>query len=655
MKRFTLFLIPLMLLVLSCAPASYRVKEAPPPPPPQVTYSAPKEPYLFEEGKTAFERENLTEALDKLNRFIELNPASDLTDDALLLVGQIYLKGENPFEAQRYFQKIEEAFPGSNSYLKALYGEAFCWYRLKDFARSEEKLNKLLSYSIPAPIYIRAKTLLGHLCILRKKIPCGIDAYLTAREKSTNPTEQAVLDSYIQRAVFMLEDPSVLEDLGQKYPEGVIGKAAQVRLAEILIERQEFQEAEKLLGPAFLERLTGTLKKKAEALLERLKRASIKKIKIGCLLPLTGKRAPFGLRALKGALIAANAFRPEPKDIDVTLIVKDSEGRPETSAKMARELAEKDQVQAIVGPMFLDTTKAAAQAIEETPIPLISLSQAKGVPQLGPHVFRNCLTPTQQIRALVDFLIGNLNARRAAILYPDIPFGRRYMRLFWKTFVEKGGEIRGVESYQTTDTDFAVPIKKLIGLYYTKERWGRGDTPSEEDGKFQPVIDFEVVFIPDTYNRVVLIAPQLAFYDVVGVTLAGVNTWNNPVLIREGKQFVRGAVFPDGFSPKNDSPFVKVFVKSFDTAFGETPEILAAQSYDAVRLLSILFQRFPISNTDELEEKMRVDTGFHGASGLRFYDDTGEAVRDVLILTVARKEILPLMPETFTNPPSDSP
>lgn len=653
MRRFGIIFI-LFALVLSCAPASYRTKEAPPPPP-QVSYPAPKEPYLFEEGKTAYEQENLTRALDKLNRFIELNPTSDLTDDALLLLGQIYLKRENPFEAQRYFQKIEEEFPGSNSYLKALYGEAFCWYRLKDFARSREKLEKLLSFSIPSSIYVRAQTLLGHLCVLEKRYSCGIEAYLAAREKSTNPTEQAVLDSYVTRAIFLINDPKVLEDLSQKYPEGIIGQAIQVHLAEILIEQQQFQDAEKLLAPSFLTQLTGSLKKKAEDLLERLKLAAIKKIKIGCLLPLTGKKAPFGLRALKGALIAANAFRPQPKDIDVTLIIKDTEGRPETSAKMARDLVENDHVQAIVGPMFLDTTRAAAQAIVESPVPLISLSQAEGVPQLGPYVFRNCLTPTQQIQALVDFLISKLNARRAAILYPAIPFGRRYMKLFWENFVEKGGEIRGVESYQPTDTDFAVPIKKLIGLYYTKERWGRGDTPSEENGKFQPVIDFEVVFIPDTYKRVVLVAPQLAFYDIVGVTLAGVNTWNNPVLIKEGKQFVRGAVFPDGFSPKSDSPFVKVFVKSFDTAFGEIPEILAAQSYDAIRHLSILFQRFPITNTEELEEKLMVDAGFHGVSGLRYYDETGEAVREVLILTVTRKEILPLTPEIFPKSPSDSP
>jgi ABC-type branched-subunit amino acid transport system substrate-binding protein len=652
-KRF-IFFISFLLVVVSCAPPAHREKKVTPPLP-EVTYAPPKEPYIYQEGKAAFDRDNLTEALEKLNRFIELNPASDLTDDALFLEGQIFLKRENPYEALRFFQRIEDEFPGSNTFGEALYGEAFCLYRLKEFDRSREKLEKLLRLPLPDPLYIRAQTLRGHLCVMKGEIPCGIKHYLAARAKTTNPTEQGVLDAFITKVIFKIEDKGILEDLIRQHPGGMVGQAAKVRLAELLIEQEKYKEAESLLPPSFVEKLPENLKRKSQELLGMLKHAFIKKVKIGCLLPLSGKRAHFGLRALKGALIAANTFDPNPKDIEVTLIVKDTGGRPETSAKEARELVEIDHVLAIIGPMFLNTTKAAASAIQSAPVPLISLSQADGVPQLGAFVFRNCLTSTQQIRALVRFLINGLNARRAAILYPSIPFGKRYMKLFWETFTENGGEIRGAESYLPTDTDFAVPIKKLTGLYHTKERWGRGDTPSEEDGKFKPVIDFEVLFIPDTYKRVVLIAPQLAFYDVVGITLVGVNTWNAPELIREGKRYVQGAIFPDGFSPKSDSPFVKVFVKSFDAAFGEVPEILAAQAYDAVRLLAILLQRFPVTNTDELEEKLRVDTNFHGVSGLRYYDDVGEAVRDVLILAVTKKGIVPLLPEKPSNPDSDSP
>jgi len=635
---FSLFL----LLFLSCAPKGYPPPQKIPARPHPSAYPAPKNPILYEKGKEAFQKERTIEALENLERFVRLNPSSSLTDDALFLMGEIYLKRDNPYEALRYFQRIAQKFPGSNVLGEALYGEAYCWYKLKDFKPSEQALDRLFSFpSLPDSLYIRAETLRGHLCVLEKKIRCGMEAYLSARSRSTNPTELSVLDAFIEKVIFEIRDPNQLRTLIEAHARDIAGDAARVRLAEVLTEQKAYKKAKALLPELFVSGLPDPLRQKAETVLETLHRAFIRKVVLGCLLPLTGPRAPFGLRALKGILQATEAFEVRPHDIDVTLLIRDTAGKPSVAGTMAKELVTAGHVQGIVGPMFLDTTRAAAEAIQSTPVPLISLSQAEGVPQLGPYVFRNCLTPAQQVETLAKFLIDTLKLRTAAILYPRNPFGMRYMKRFWEVFVKDGGEIRGAESYLPTDTDFGTPIKKLVGLYDTKERWERGDTPDEK-GKFPPVIDFKVLFIPDIYNRVVLIAPQLAFYDVEGITLAGINTWNDPELIKEGRQYVRGAIFTDGFFPGSESPVVQKFVGGFRTLFGETPEILAAQAYDATHFFICAFKKSPGDDREKLVEAMEHDTGYHGVSGLRYFDETGEAVRDVLILTVTRRRIVPV-------------
>lgn len=641
MKRLLLFFL-FSALFFSCAPPSYRPKKAPPPPK-RITYPPPKSSFLYLEGKAAFDRDNTSLALKKLDQFIKLNPVSEFTDDAMFIVGQIYLKRENPYEALRYFQKMEKIFPGSNTIEEAVYGQAYCWYKLKNFKRSKDALERLFSsFPLSDSLYVRAQTLKGHLCVVEKQVVCGVQAYLSARARTANSSERAVLDSFIVKVIFRIKDVGVVEDIIDEHQGDMAGDAAKVRLAEILTFQKDYKKVREILTPSFIEQLPDVLRQKAEGLLAKLKRAFIKKITIGCLLPLTGKRAPFGIRALKGTLLAAEAFQTNPKNLEITLEVRDTKGIPEMAAKMARELVETYHVKAIVGPMFLDTTEAAVQQLQGIPVPLISLSQADGVPELGEHVFRNCLTPAQQIQALVRYLTGTLNIRTAAILFPQTPFGLRYMKLFWEKFTEAGGEIRGAESYLPTDTDFGTPIKKLIGLYYTKERWERGDTPLEEGEKFSPVIDFKALFIPDTYGKVVLIAPQLAFYDVLGVTLAGINTWDSPELFKEGKQFVRGSVFTDGFSPRDPAPAVRAFVADFKAIYDETPEILAAQAYDATWILVSLFKRYSIDDIKELEEKLREDTGFHGVSGLRYFDVNGEAKRDVIIMTVTRKGVSPV-------------
>ena len=604
---------------------------------------------LFEEGRKAFKHDNTILALEKLKQFVKLNPSSTLTDDALFIVGQIYLKRDNPYEALKYFQKIERDFPGSNTFVMALYGEAYCWYRLKDLERSGEALDRLFVYvPLPDSLYVRAETLKGHLCILKKKVRCGIQAYLQARTRTNNSTTLSVLDSFIEKVIFDIQNPKLLREVMDSHPEDIAGDASRVRLAEVLTQRKDFKDAKKLLPPTFVMNLPETLRHKAREILAMLKRAFIRKLTIGCLLPLSGPRAPFGLRALKGILLATRAFDLTPTDLDITLLIKDTKGHPKTASKMAKELIESSHVQAIVGPMFMDTTKAAVEQLHDIHVPLISLSQADGIPELGPYVFRNCLTPEQQVQTLVRFITQALNFHTAAILYPKNPFGMKYMRLFWETFEKAGGEIRGAESYHPTDTDFGTQIKKLVGIYYTKERWGRGDTPNSE-GKFSPVIDFKVLFIPDVYNRVVLIAPQLAFYDVVGITPAGINTWNDPKLIKEGGRYVKGAVFTDGFFPGSNVPAIKRFVKAFRATFNETPEILAAQAYDATRFFIRAFKQTPGDDMEKLKNTLERDSGYHGVSGLRYFDENGEAIRDVLILTVTHNRIVPF---PLVTPPS---
>ena len=604
--------------------------------------------YLFEEGKTAFQKNALTKALEKFDAFLKKNPASSLTDDAMFFLGEIYLKRENSYEAQRYFQKIVERFPGSNHIQEALYGQAYCWFRLEDIPRSLDALEKLEgSFTLTGSLYVRVQTLRGHICLHQKKIVCGVDAYLAALSKAKTRTERDILTSFLEKAVSATSDSALLKELIDTHASDIAGKLARLRLAEVYLHEDAFGDAKKLVTPDLAGQLPDTARARAHAALVTLNRHFIRKIALGCLLPLSGKWASFGKRALKGLLLATEAFSDTPEEIAVTLFVKDTAGTPAGMGEKTRELIEKNHVQAIIGPMFLDTTRAAAEALRASPVPLISLSQAKDVPDLGNGIFRNCLTAEQQVQRLVTYLVGGRHFTTAAILYPKTPLGQRYMRLFWKAFTTAGGEIRGAETYAPDDTDFAVPIKKLVGLYYKNERWQRGDTPLEtkdNEKTFAPVIDFEALFIPDIYNRIVLIAPQVAFHDILGVTLAGINTWNAPELLKEGGRFVRGAVFTDGFSRKLTAPFVKKFVTGFEATFDEKPEILAAQAYDAARLIVSISKTFPVKTPQELTEKLTTDTGYHGVSGLRYFETGGEAVRDVLVLTVARKGIMPAPP-----------
>ena len=194
-----------------------------------------------------------------------------------------------------------------------------------------------------------------------------------------------------------------------------------------------------------------------------LERSRFTPFTVGCLLPLSGPYAIFGQRALNGIELALSQVGASGDGIPFRVIVMDSRSDAQATSEAVDRMDEQ-RVGAILGPMSM--AEAAAMHAQTRGIPIFAFTQRDGVPDLGSYVFRNFITPHMQVRALVSFALEELGSRRFAILYPDEKYGQRYMHLFWDQVVEQGGTVTAVEAYDPTGTDFAKPIKKLVGLFY---------------------------------------------------------------------------------------------------------------------------------------------------------------------------------------------
>src|SRR5690606_13426955 len=104
-----------------------------------------------------------------------------------------------------------------------------------------------------------------------------------------------------------------------------------------------------------------------------------------------------------------------------------------------------------------------------------------------------------------------------------------------------------------------------------------------------PVVDFDAIIIPDSGRKVGLIAPALAFEDVVltrdekvletirkttgnknlrPVTLMGGSTWNTPMTLESCERYCEEAIFVDGYFADNPDPKMRDFVSRFREATG---------------------------------------------------------------------------------------
>ena len=421
-----------------------------------------------------------------------------------------------------------------------------------------------------------------------------------------------------------------------------------------------------------------------KALVDELANALIyKRFSIGCLLPLSGRYETYGQSVLDGVQLALSRSAEAGANPLIEIIIKNTQSDPAVAVRAVEELYESG-VAAILGPIV--TAEPAARAAQERHLPIITFTQKEPVTEIGDFVFRNFFTPRMQVQAIVSHVADNLGVRRYAILYPDEKYGRTFMNLFWDEVIRQGGKVVAVESYDVKTTDFAEPIKKLVGLHYkipadirlrAERIWPpfdktpvdacdgldsipgllyplpaalscwkddeAGEKPDcipeanpDEKETIEPVsiVDFDAIFIPDAPNKVGLIIPQLAFFDVNEVTLMGTNLWNSKTLIAMGREYAQGAIIPDGFYADSEKPDTKEFVDEYQAAFGERPGFMEAIGFDTAKLVLELINRPDVRSRNDLRDELLRVADFRGATGVTSFDYNGDVHKPIFLIKI---------------------
>jgi hypothetical protein len=232
------------------------------------------------------------------------------------------------------------------------------------------------------------------------------------------------------------------------------------------------------------------------------------------------------------------------------------------------------------------------------------LDPAREVTSRRPHVFRLGSNPRIEAELLADYALRELGIRRFAILYPRDAYGTALRGSFWDAVEARGGSVVGVAAYDPDATDFAEPIRHIIGYEFL----GAGEQgalatrkallkranrmPARQAAELRrqaakltgprgeplpPFVDFEALFIPDSHENAALIAPHLAFHEVRGVRLLGTSGWNHPDLLKIGGKHMNGAIFTADFYPRSSHPLVTEFLRRFRETFGAEPSSFSAQ------------------------------------------------------------------------------
>jgi hypothetical protein len=211
-----------------------------------------------------------------------------------------------------------------------------------------------------------------------------------------------------------------------------------------------------------------------------------------------------------------------------------------------------------------------------------------------------------------------------------------------------GGEFVSAVRYDEAETDFQDEIRLLVGPDFLlkvklREEQRQAGGPDVGDGTGPgegPVLPpFQVLFIPDHFRKVALIAPHLALYDVSEITLLGTNAWNSSRLVELAGEYVRDAIFADGFFAESSMPTVREFVEDYARAFQAEPRVLEANGYDSLLMLEDAFLRAPGKTRGEVRDALAGVEGFPGLSGYTRFNQDGSADKRLYILSIIGNHI----------------
>ena len=623
----------------------------------------PDDPFL--QAEYLFHSGDFIGAKPLFHDYLSHNPSGKRSYLALFRLGWIDQSNLSFSTAVRFYQIFLEKFPGSLLANSARFNMAVCHYELADYDRAEALFLMVLRSS---PDKKRKWEIMVRLA--------RIDGNRMNYEKAFSKLKKVfgqIENKEVRKHAVEVTANLINEKLGAAHVSALIQKFGNGFPVDLLILRKisSFRETGDIANyVASIEKFIETFPKHSRKVevqnwLNSIKENTGAKIKIGVVLPLTGKLALTGQRVLQGIQLAVNQLPFQFRE-KLGLEVRDSGELPIKG--VITELAGLPNVVGIIGPLLSDEVKIAGEVARQYQIPIFSpTASTQGLVDMNPYTFRNALTREIQAKFLAEYSINTLHLRRFAVLHPFEPFGLELKDIFINEVEALGGEVVTVSGYERSQNDFKNQILQLGGveddelIKIAREillNNGQMKDFSDTSLLSRPIVDmghwsednveklkvslelsYDAIFIPGVYDKVGLIIPQLAFYNVTNVTLLGANGWNSPELVKMGGKHLETVYFVDGYYPDSHQSEVRQFVQEFKTNFGEEPVYLSAQAFDAANIF-IKIIRAGADNRIKMWENLKIVKNFPGVTGKTTLLPSGDSEKNIFALTIKRKKIV---------------
>jgi len=312
------------------------------------------------------------------------------------------------------------------------------------------------------------------------------------------------------------------------------------------------------------------------------KASTEEKIKIGLLVPLTGKNSEIGQSIIKSTRLAIN----EINNLSIEIIPKDSGSSPDITLRSAKELS-KQGVKIVIGPVFNENLIYLNELSELT---FLSLTNKNN--NVSKNIINAGINATSQLNAIKKFIELN-EIKKTIFLTPNVNYKKEIEKAI------SNSKIKIIKNYiyDTDPTKLTKQIEKITN--YGKRKQNLEDEikrleKSDEDNKEQLIsklskkdtlgkVNFDAIMISDYDERLKSVTTSLLYTDISPkhkyfITL---NQWFDKSLLSETSS--QPLYFPSANKNNYDNFSSKYFEK-----YNQYSNPLSFLSYDLVGLVYYL-------------------------------------------------------------------
>lgn len=341
-------------------------------------------------------------------------------------------------------------------------------------------------------------------------------------------------------------------------------------------------------------------------------------VRVGVVLPRSGRFSAVGDQILEGVLLALDERGVEPGSASVELEIMDDSSRVEVGIEHVEEL-EKQQVVAVLGPLRTEALESGAIRRKQDDLLILSPTATGGQ---GGELNVYTLWDRQRREvdvagALLAWMVGEMEIGTFGILYPDDADAT--VEILRDQARELGVDILAAQAYDADSTTFGQPIGALAEV--------------EPDA---------VVVLSDRARTVLQLAPQLVYYGLRRWVIGGDAAWSDPRVVRRldasYADYRLVSTYVDQISPGTEW---QQFKADYEAKYRKTlsDNMFTALGYDAMRLILEGVPEVDPARRGAIGRSIRRNT-YAGATGDISVDPlTGELHRQVFVRVILDGEL----------------